>query len=138
MPALIKFNTFPRDVLQGIHDFSSHTFKMMLTNVAPTAANATVGDLTEISPGNGYAAGGPAVTVALTLSGGTAKVTATDKTILAAGGSIATFRYGVLYNDSSTGDRLVGYYDRGGPITLADGDSFVFDFDGAAGIITLA
>lgn len=136
MATLVKFNTYPRDCLQGIHDFSSHVFKALLTNSAPSAANAVKADLTEITAHNGYSAGGPAVTMALSLSGGTAKVTATDLSIIASGGTIGPFRYICLYNDTSTGDRLIGYLDYGSALTLADGDTVVIDFDGTNGLLT--
>lgn len=138
MAAFNKFNTFARDLAQGIHDFSGHTFKIMLTNSAPSAANSIKTDLTEIAAGFGYSAGGPAVTMVLSLSGGTAKVVATDKAITAAGGSIGPFRYVVLYNDTSVGDRLIGWADYGSARTLLDTETFTVDFDASAGLITFA
>lgn len=136
MPALTKVHTFSRDCLQAVHDFSSHTFKALLTNSAPNVTMAVKADVTEIAAGNGYAAGGPTIPMALSTSGGVAKVTATDTTITASGGPIGPFRYAVLYNDTSTGDRLVGFVDYGSSITLQSGDPLVLDFDGVAGLLT--
>lgn len=138
MPAQTKFNNFTKDLVDGIHAFGTHTFKALLTNSAPVAAtHDEKADLTEISAGNGYSAGGPTITMSTSTSSGTAKVTATDATITAAGGSIGPFRYVVLYNDTSTGDRLITYIDYGSSITLADGESFTIDFDGSAGLLTI-
>lgn len=138
MPAQSKFNNFTKDLVDGIHAFGTHTFKALLTNSAPVAAtHDEKADLTEISAGNGYSAGGPTITMSTSTSSGTAKVTATDATITAAGGSIGPFRYVVLYNDTSTGDRLITYIDYGSSITLADGESFTIDFDGSAGLLTI-
>ena len=138
MPAQTKFNNFTKDLVDGIHAFGTHTFKALLTNSAPVAAtHDEVADLTEISAGNGYSAGGPAVTMSTSTSSGTAKVTATDVTITASGGSIGPFRYVVLYNDTSTGDRLISVIDYGSSITLAAGESFTIDFDGSAGLLTI-
>jgi hypothetical protein len=139
MAAFNKVNVFTKDKLNAVHNFSSHTFKALLTNTAPTASGTSVkGDLTEISAGNGYSAGGPAVTMSVSTSSGTAKVTATDVTITAAGGSIGPFRYVAIYNDTQTtpAKPVVGWYDYGSSITLADGESLLIDFDGTNGFIT--
>ena len=58
-----KFNTFVADVNNKVHNFGSDTFKVILTNVAPVAANAVKADITEIAGGNGYAAGGASLTL---------------------------------------------------------------------------
>jgi hypothetical protein len=138
MATFVKFNTFPRDLAQGIHDFSTHVFKLLLTNSAPSVANSVKADLTEIAAGSGYAAGGPALTVVLSLTGSVAKIAVADKTITAAGGAIAAFRYAAVYNDTSTGDRLVGSLDTGGSVILNDGDTYVFDFDDTNGLLQIA
>lgn len=139
MAAFVKFNDFVEEVLKGTHDFSSDTFKMMLSNVAPNASTAALkADVTEIASGSGYAAGGFAITLALSRSAGTAKVTATDKVLTASGGAIATWRYAILYNDTAPGDNLVGYSDFGAAINQADGESFTFDFDATNGLFTLS
>lgn len=138
MPAQTKFNNFTKDLVDGIHAFGTHTFKALLTNSAPVAAtHDEKADLTEISAGNGYTAGGPTITMSTSTSSGTAKVTATDATITASGGSIGPFRYVALYNDTSTGDRLISFIDYGSSITLAAGESFTIDFDGSAGLLTI-
>lgn len=138
MPAQTKFNNFTKDLVDGIHAFGTHTFKALLTNSAPVAAtHDEKADLTEISAGNGYSAGGPTITMSTSTSSGTAKVTATDATITASGGSIGPFRYVALYNDTSTGDRLISFIDYGSSITLAAGESFTIDFDGSAGLLTI-
>ena len=48
-------------------------------------------------------------------------------TFTAAGGAIATHRYGVLYSGTSASDKLVGYVDRGSSATIADGNSRTWD-----------
>lgn len=138
MPAQTKHDNFTKDLVDGIHAFGTHTFKALLTNTAPnTSTHDEKADLTEITPGNGYSAGGPTITMSTSTSSGTAKVTATDATITASGGSIGPFRYVTLYNDTSTGDRLISTIDYGSSITLAAGESFTIDFDGSAGLLTI-
>ena len=96
MAAYNKFNIFTKDLIDGVHNFSTHVFKVMLTNTAPVASNTIRGNLTEISAGNGYTAGGTATTISTSTATGTAKVTGTDVVFTAAGGSIGPLRYAVL------------------------------------------
>lgn len=138
MAAFNKFNVFTYDALAGKHDFTTQTFKVALSNTAPSAANSVLTDITQISAGNGYTAGGTAVTMSLTTSSGTAKVTGTDIVFTASGGSVGPLRYAVLYNDTTTGDPLIGWWDYGSSITLASGESLTVDFDGSNGILTIA
>ena len=135
-----KFNQFTKDLMDGVHQFGSHSFKVLLTNTAPAATNAVKADLTEISADNGYSAGGTATTMSDSTNSGTAKATATDVTFTASGGSIGPFRYAVLYNDtpSSPLKPLVGWWDYGAALTLTDGNQFVVDFDGTNGVLTVA
>ena len=123
-----KFNAFIADVYNGVHDFSSDSFKLVLTNTAPTSSDSVLADITQISAGNGYTAGGNAmVVVSSTQTSGTYSLVGTDVTFTASGGSIADFRYAVLYNDTSASDSLVGYYDNGSTVSLSDTETFTWD-----------
>lgn len=133
-----KFNQFTKDLIDGIHDFDGHTFKVLLTNTAPVATNSVKADLTEISAGNGYTAGGAATTITTSTSSGTAKATATDVTFTASGGTIGPFRYAVVYNDTAASDPLIFWVDYGSSITLQDTEQLVVDFDASTGIFTVA
>ena len=57
--------------------------------------------------------------------------------VLTASGTVPTFRYVVLYNDTATSDELIGYYDYGSAVDLLNGETFTITFD-ASGILTLA
>lgn len=139
MAAYSKFLSFAANVLRGAHNFDSHVFKVALTNTAPVNTNTVLANITQIAATGGYVAGGYTLdAVALTESAGTAKVTIADEVITAAGGSIGPFRYAVVYNDTSTGDMLMCWYDYGSSVTLLDTENFTLDFDGAAGVFTLA
>lgn len=115
----------------------------MLTNTAPSTSNTILSDITQISNGGGYtggAGGGYTLTsVVLAETGGVAKLTIADLVITATGASIGPFRYIVIYNDTQTSpaDALVGWYDYGSAITLADGESLTLDFDGTNGVLTI-
>lgn len=144
MASFFKFQQFVEDLLKKVHDIDSDTLKVYLTNAAPdAAADAVKADLAEISAGNGYTAGGITVTsVTCEHTAGTAKVVSggSDPVWTASGGTIGPFRYAVLYNDTPTSpaDPLIGAWDYGSSITLADGETFTVDLDGTNGIFTLA
>lgn len=129
MASYNKFNIYVEDLIEGVHDWDAHTFKLMLTNVEPVATNSVKADLTEISAGSGYTAGGTATTITTSQASGTAKAVGTDVTWTASGGPIGPFQYVVLYNDTPTSpaDPLVAWWDYGSELTLADGDSFTAD-----------
>lgn len=140
MASFNKFNAFVENVAEGVHDLGSDTLKVLLTNTAPVATNSTVSDLTEISAGNGYTAGGETPTISSSAqSSGTYKLVLADVSWTASGGSIGPFRYAVLYNDtpSSPADPLIGWHDYGSSITLADGESLTWDADPTNGILTI-
>lgn len=138
MPAANKFNDYAEQKNRAKHDWGSHTFKLALTNTAPSAANATLADIAQLATGGGYTggAGGGVALTGLTISevSGTVTVQANQVVFTAAGGSIGPFRYYVLYNDSATSpaDALVMWWDHGSSITLSDGDTFTVKFNNAS------
>lgn len=131
MATVTKFNDFSEQLIRGVHDFDAHTFKIALTNTAPTAANTSLADITQIAAGNGYTAGGNTVTITVSETGGTTTVSGGAVTFTATGGSIAPFRYYVLYNDTATApaDALIQFYDHGTSVTLNANDQFVIQFN---------
>lgn len=134
-----KFNVFVDDLAKGKHDFSAHSFKVMLTNVAPAAANSIKSDITEIAAGAGYTAGGNTlVLTSASQTAGVEKVIFQDSTFTASG-AFATFRYAVIYNDTQTSPvkPLVCYFDYGGPVVMTNLETFVLDLDGVAGLFTI-
>lgn len=139
MASYNKFQVFTKDLIEGKHNFASDTFKVMLTNTAPINTNSIKADLTEISAGNGYTAGGTATTITSSTSSGVAKTTGTDVVFTAAGGSIGPLRYAVLYNDTQTSPAkpLVAWWDYGSSITMNDTETLTVDFDAANGIFTV-
>jgi hypothetical protein len=140
MATFNKFNAFVEHLAEGVHNLQSHTLKVMLTNTAPVAANSVRADLTEIAAGNGYTAGGTAASVTSSAqTSGTYKLVLGDVVFTASGGSIGPFRYAVLYNDTPTSpaDPLIGWWDYGSALTLANGESLNWDADPTNGVLTL-
>lgn len=139
MATFSKFNAFVENLAEKVHNLGSDTLKVALTNSAPSATNSTLSDITQISAGNGYTSGGTAATISSSSqSSGTYKLVLADVVFTASGGSIGPFRYAVLYNDTSTGDALIGYWDYGSSVTLADTETFTVDFSADNGVLTLA
>lgn len=140
MAAFNKFNSFVEALAEKVHNLGSDTLKVMLTNTAPVATNTVKANLTEISAGNGYTAGGntASVTSSSQTSGTYRLILGDPATFTASGGSLGPFRYSVLYNDSATNKELIGWWDYGSSITLASGESFAVDFDPTTGVLTLA
>lgn len=140
MATFNKFYSFTEALAEKVHNLGSDTLKVLLTNTAPVATNTQKSDLTEISAGNGYTAGGN--TASLTSSSqttGTYKLVLGDPTAwTASGGTIGPFRYAVLYNSTATNSELIGWWDYGSAITLAAGESFAVDFDLTTGVLTIA
>lgn len=129
MATLVIFESFALALGTGLHNLATDTFKVALTNTAPTAAtDDQFADITEIAAGNGYTAGGTDIQNGYTQTGGVGTMTAVDVVFTASGGSIGPFRYAVIYNDTAAGKELLGYYDRGSSLTLNDGDTFTVDF----------
>lgn len=138
MATFNKFNIFAEDLATGVHDFTSTTgdqISVVLCDVAPVATDAVLADLTatkEIETGGGYTKGTGVTLDGLTLSNssGVVTVTFTDEVITATGAAINTFRYIAFYNDGTTAktNPLIGWYDYGSNVDLADGESFTIDF----------
>jgi hypothetical protein len=127
MATFNKIDQFVADCANGVHNLGSDTPKVMLTNSAPLATNTVKADITEISPGNGYTAGGAAVTInSSSQVGGVYTLDGDDVTITATGGSIGPFRYAVLYNATPTSPAgpLIGWWDYGSSVTLGVGEKF--------------
>lgn len=138
MAAFNKFNSFVEAVAEKVHNLGADTLKVMLTNSAPAAANTVKTDITEISSGNGYTAGGTAATISSSAqTSGTYKLVLADVVFTASGGSIGPYRYAVLYNDTAASDELIGWWDYGTNLTLTNGNTFTVDYDASTGILTI-
>ena len=141
MATFTFFHEFKGNLGEKLIDMNGDTFKVALTNSAPVAAtDDELADITQISGTNGYTTGG--VTLAnpswAETGAGTVvwRFTSDDFSWTASGGDIATFRYLVLYSDTSTNDKLVGYLDYGGAVNITNGNTFTGDV-GASGYFEL-
>ncbi len=141
MATFNKYNKFAEDLANNVHDLfgTTHTLKVALTNTAPNASTHGVfADITEISAGNGYTAGGEDIQNDGTRSAGTVTVTAVDVVFTGTGAGFGPFRYAVIYNDTPTSpaDPLIGYIDYGSSISVAATETFTVNF--GASLMTIA
>lgn len=128
MAMFTLFNSAAGKIGDGTIDLDTHTFKVAASNTAPVATNTILANITQIAAGNGYSTGGVTLTgVTYTEpSAGVWRFDSNDFTFTASGGTMATFRYLVLYDDTAGSDDLVGYYDHGTAVSLPDGSSYPF------------
>ena len=139
MASFNKFNAFVADLANKVHNLGSDTLKIMLTDAAPVATNTIKSNIGEIAAGNGYTAGGTAVTVtASSQTSGTYKLVGNSVTYTASGGSIAQFRYAVLYNSTPANGNLIGWWDYGSEVNVTSGNSFQVQLDQTNGILQLS
>jgi hypothetical protein len=132
--ALSKIDSFVENLAEKKIDLSGATLTVALTNTAHTAGWDELADLTQVSYTNLSARVLTVSTSAQT--SGTYKLVLADLT-LTASGAVGPFQYIYVYDDGSTGDKLLWYYDYGSPQTMANGDTFKLDFDAGTGAVTI-
>ncbi len=135
MASFVKIDSFVENLAEKFIDLGGTGLTVALTNTAHTAAWDELADLTQISYTN---LSSRVITVASSAqTSGTYKLVLTDL-VLTASGSVGPFRYIYIYDDASTNDKLICYYDYGSSISMSSGETFTIDFDGSAGVLTLA
>jgi len=136
MASFVKFQPFIENVYEKVFNLGSDSLKVALTNSAPSAANAVLTDITEIAYTN---LSSRALSISTSAqSGGTYKLVIADLTLTASGGSVAAFRYVVIYDDTAASDQLICYFDYGSALTLLDTETLLLDFDGTNGLLQAA
>ena len=135
MASFTKINSFVENLAEKQIDLSGAALTVALTDTAHTATWDELADLTEIDYTN---CSSRVITVSSSAqTDGTYKLVRDDLT-LTASGTVGPFRYIYIYDDGSTGDKLIAYYDYGSEVTLENGDTFKIDFDGTNGVLTIA
>lgn len=134
--AMTKINSFVENLAEKQIDLGGASLTIALTNTAHTSTWDELADLTQVA--YTYCSSRVLTVSSSAQTSGTYKLTLSDLTLTASGGSVGPFRYIYIYDDGSTGDKLIGYYDYGSAITLSDGESLLLDFDGSNGVLTIA
>lgn len=139
MASFNKINVFVENLAEKVHNLGADTLTVALCAAAnaPVAGNSVLADLTQISYTN-------LSSRVLTISSssqtsGLYKLVIADLVLTASGGSVAPFRYIVIYNDTPTSpaDPLIGWYDYGSDLTLLDTETLTLDFSAANGMIQI-
>jgi len=139
MATFNKFNSFVEALAEKVHNLGADTLTVALTNTLPVNTNTVLANITQIAYTNiqnGTTTGRDLTGVTSAQTSGSYKLDANDL-VLTATGTVPTFRYVVLYNNSATNDELIGWYDYGAAVDLLNGETFTITWD-AAGILTLA
>ena len=139
MATFNKFNSFVEALSEKVHNLGSDTLTVALTNTVPVNTNTVLVNITQIAYTNitnGTTTGRDLTGVTSAQTSGTYKLDANDL-VLTASGTVPTFRYVVLFNQTATNDELIGWYDYGAAVDLLNGETFTITWD-AAGILTLA
>lgn len=123
-------------------DLASDQFVVALSNTAPGSessdptadGNGVLANVTEVAYTN--LSSRNLTTSSSSQTGGTYSLVLADLTLTSSGGSTGPFQYVYIYDDTVAGDPLVGYYDYGSAITLADTETLDIDF--TTSLFTLA
>ena len=143
--AFVIFDKAKEYLMDGTIDLDTNTFNITFWTSA-TALSAGIASTltqlasaaTQVSSGNGYAAGGAALTGVTWGSGASAgqkKFDASDYVITASGGQIENIKYAVIH-EASSGAVLCYSRLTDTQFTLADGSTLTVQFN-ASGIFTL-
>jgi len=135
MAVYTKIDSFVENLAEGAINLGGAGITVALTNTAHTSTWDELADLTQISYTN---LSSRVCTVSSSAqTAGTYKLVLADLTLTATG-AVGPFQYIYLYDDASVGDKLIAYYDYEQQVTLADTDTFTINFDGSAGVLTIA
>lgn len=138
MATFSKVNAFVENLAEKKIDLGSDQLKIALTNTAHTSTWSQLSDLTQISYDNLDGENPLNITTSSSAqTDGTYKLVLADLTLTATG-EVGPFRYIYIYSDTSTDDKLIGYYDFGSSLTLQTGDTFKIDFSADNGVLTIS
>jgi len=122
------FQAFLEAVAEKKHNLGADTLKVAgcaAANAPSASGDAVLADLTTASLT--YLLDATLSVSSSSQSGGTYHLVISDKTLEASGGNVGPFRYVVVYNDTATNKDLIGYWDYGSDVTMADGETLLVD-----------
>ncbi len=136
-----KFEQAIEDIYHGVHDFSSDQLKVALVadaNAPDPTTDSILADITTIDTTFLAAGNDELVRDSEGQTDGVYELILEDRQLNADGGDVGPFRYVVIYNDDSTSDSLIAFYDLGLDVTIANGNAITLDFSQDLGLFTAA
>jgi len=144
---VVLFNTFVLHVGLAVHQLETAVLKLgLITNgVTPAASTAdprwgsggsTNLSSNQVTPGGNYSSGGPTIANnTYTLSSNVATLDGDNISIAQNASNPTNARWGIIYNDTSSGKEAIGFVDLGSVFDLSSGD-LAINWN-ASGIATL-
>lgn len=128
MATFNKHNVLVADLPNKVHDLSSDTIQVYLTDTLPTAANSVIANITEIVYTNISARA--VTTTSSTQTAGVYSLVLVDL-VLTASGTVPQFQWVGIYNITAAGGPLIGWYDYGSKVNMLTSETFTIDFTDA-------
>lgn len=135
MATFNKFEAFVADIANKVHDLGADQLTVALSNTLPVAGNSVLANITEIAYTN--LTSRAITTTSNTQTGGTLSLVVVDLT-LTASGAVPTFQYIIIYNSTAAGGPLIGWYDFGSAVTMANLETLDIDFTEAQTLLDIA
>lgn len=136
MADYVKIHSFVENLAEQKINLAGTGLTVALTNTAHTDSWDELADLTQVA--YTYCSSRVLTVSSSGQTTGTYKLILDDLVLTASGGAIGPFRYVYIYDDASTGDKLVGYFDYGAAVTINDGETLTLDMNPTNGVLTLA
>jgi len=139
-PAIYYYEQFITNIGVNNVNLVSDDFKMILVDgYVYDSTDDELSDVVafEIASGNGYTSGGKSltnITLGYDAANSRTRWDADDLTWNATGGLIGPATGGIIYSSTSTGDKLIGYWDFDDSVSAGDGTDLkvTFNADGLA------
>jgi hypothetical protein len=129
-----KYNSFSEALVEAINA-GTDTWRVILSNTAPAAADVTQADAAELTTSGGYTVNGNACAItSSTQASGVYSLVLVSPTAWTGSGGGFTARYAILWDQ--TQDKLAGWWDYGSSQAIAAGEAFQFNFGATSFTVT--
>jgi hypothetical protein len=134
------FAAFAAAHAHGVHNLLGNQIVVALTNAEPdTLLDAVLADITQIDYTNllNNPTSRNITVTSSSQTGGVYKAVWEDKVLEASGGSVGPFQWAVFYNDSASGDPLIGRLAYPQATIMNDTETFSLNINETTGIFQI-